>query len=99
MISIFPFELKKLLQRKAAFGAFIIFLLAIFGLFYQHFFVGQISGYSADKIHGREAVAINRRIAEKYSGDLSEERVTNIIKNYVNPPAGRPPIFDVFSYY
>lgn len=71
-------------------GAFIIFLLAIFGLFYQHFFVGQISGYSADKIHGREAVAINRRIAEKYSGDLSEERVTNIIKNHVNPPAGRP---------
>lgn len=99
MISIFPFELKKLLQRKAALGAFIIFLLAIFGLFYQHFFVGQISGYSADKIHGREAVAINRRIAEKYSGDVSEERVTNIIKNYVNPPAGRPPIFDVFSYY
>ncbi|HEO5726952.1 TPA: hypothetical protein ACJSV4_002009, partial [Streptococcus agalactiae] len=76
MISIFPFELKKLLQRKAALGTFIIFLLAIFGLFYQHFFVGQISGYSADKIHGREAVAINRRIAEKYSGDLSEERVT-----------------------
>ncbi|HFH8844059.1 TPA: hypothetical protein ACGNUV_000059 [Streptococcus agalactiae] len=40
MISIFPFELKKLLQRKAALGTFIIFLLAIFGLFYQHFFVG-----------------------------------------------------------
>lgn len=75
-------------------GTFIIFLLAIFGLFYQHFFVGQISGYSADKIHGREAVAINRRIAEKYSGDLSEERVTNIIKNYVNPPAG--PLYLMF---
>ncbi|WP_159797120.1 ABC transporter permease subunit [Streptococcus halichoeri] len=99
MLSIFPFELKKLLQRKVVLGTFIILLLSIFGLFWQHFFVGQISGYSADKVHGREAVAINRRIAEKYSGDLSEERVTNIIKNYTNPPAGRPPIFDVFSYY
>lgn len=34
MISIFPFELKKLLQRKAAFGAFIIFLLAILPAFF-----------------------------------------------------------------
>ncbi|HEO4554760.1 TPA: hypothetical protein VAZ94_000064 [Streptococcus agalactiae] len=42
MISIFPFELKKLLQRKAALGAFIIFLLAIFGLFYQHFLLGKL---------------------------------------------------------
>ncbi|WP_159583620.1 ABC transporter permease subunit [Streptococcus halichoeri] len=99
MLSIFPFELKKLLQRKVVLGVFTILLLSMFGLFWQHFFVGQISGYSADKVHGREAVAINRRIAEKYSGDLSEERVTNIIKNYTNPPAGRPPIFDVFSYY
>lgn len=101
MISIFPFELKKLLQRKAALGAFIILLIAILGLFYQYFFVGQISGYSTNKVHGRDAVAINRRIAESHSGALTDNLANRIFNDYAKeqPTLKKKGVFNVGNYY
>lgn len=37
MASLIPFEFKKLLRRQSVFGAIVVVLLAIGGLFYQHF--------------------------------------------------------------
>lgn len=50
--------------------------------FYQHFFNGQISGSSADQVHGRAAVAINQQIAEKHTGYLSDDLISRILNDY-----------------
>ncbi|HEL1104862.1 TPA: hypothetical protein TVG23_001730, partial [Streptococcus equi subsp. zooepidemicus] len=95
MKALLPFELKKLIGKKSVLGMFIVVLLAILGLFYINFFNGQISGYSMDKIHGRDAVEINKQFAEKHTGQLSNELLIRTIKDYTLDVGAKNPVFNV----
>ncbi|HEK9311047.1 TPA: hypothetical protein SUP14_000979, partial [Streptococcus equi subsp. equi] len=99
MKALLPFELKKLIRTKSVLGMFIVSLLAIFGLFYINFFNGQISGSSIDKIHGRDAVEINKRFAEEHTGQLSNELLIRTIKDYTLGGSSKNPVFNVYGYY
>lgn len=101
MKSILGFELTKLLRKKSAFGAVIVALLALVGLFYTNFFVGQISGYSSDKVNGQKAVAINRQIAEEHSGYLSDGLISSILNDYAKnqPDLKKKGVYSVVSHY
>ncbi|HEL0443621.1 TPA: hypothetical protein TVS37_001391 [Streptococcus equi subsp. zooepidemicus] len=99
MKALLPFELKKLIGKKSVLGMFIVSLLAIFGLFYINFFNGQISGSSIDKIHGRDAVEINKRFAEEHTGQLSNELLIRTIKDYTLGVSSKNPVFNVYGYY
>ncbi|HEK9098580.1 membrane protein [Streptococcus equi subsp. zooepidemicus Sz16] len=99
MKALLPFELKKLIGKKSVLGMFIVVLLAILGLFYINFFNGQISGYSMDKIHGRDAVEINKQFAEKHTGQLSNELLIRTIKDYTLDVGAKNPVFNVYGYY
>ncbi|HEK9566118.1 TPA: hypothetical protein SU065_000794 [Streptococcus equi subsp. equi] len=99
MKALLPFELKKLIRTKSVLGMFIVSLLAIFGLFYINFFNGQISGSSIDKIHGRDAVEINKRFAEEHTGQLSNELLIRTIKDYTLGGSSKNTVFNVYGYY
>lgn len=99
MKSLLPFELKKLIGKKAVLVAFIATLLAIFGLFYTNFFIGQISGSSIDKIRGRDAVEINKQFAEEHTGQLSNDLLIRTIKDYTLGVEGEDSVFNVYGYY
>ncbi|HEL1352520.1 TPA: hypothetical protein TVS08_001895 [Streptococcus equi subsp. zooepidemicus] len=99
MKALLPFELKKLIRTKSVLGMFIVSLLAIFGLFYINFFNGQISGSSIDKIHGRDAVEINKQFAEEHTGQLSNELLIRTIKDYTLDVGAKNPVFNVYGYY
>lgn len=99
MLALLPFELKKLIRKKSVLGMFLATLLAIFGLFYINFFNGQISGYSVDKIHGRDVVEINKQFAEEHTGQLSNDLLVRTIKDYSLDVESNNPTFNVFGYY
>ena len=83
MIALVPFELKKLLKKKSVLGAVLAIMLVLAGLFYANFFNdGQISGSSADRIHGKQAVVIKQKIAEDHTGYLSDELMDKIVNDY-----------------
>ncbi|HEM5173997.1 hypothetical protein [Streptococcus suis] len=101
MRTILSFELTKLLCKKSALGAVTVALLALLGLFYTNFFVGQISGYSADKVNGKAAVAINRQIAEEHTGYLSDDLMSRILNDYAKnqPDLKKKGVYSVVSHY
>lgn len=99
MIAILPFELKKLILKKSVLAAFLATLLVIFGLFYINFFNGQISGYSVDKIHGRDAVEINKQFAKEHTGQLSNDLLLRTIKDYSLAVESKNSTFNVLGYY
>lgn len=101
MRTILSFELTKLLRKKSALGAVTVALLALLGLFYMNFFVGQISGYSSDKVNGSAAVAINRQIAEEHSGYLSDSLMSSILNDYAKNQLDfkKKGIYSVVSHY
>lgn len=101
MRTILSFELTKLLRKKSALGAVTVALLALLGLFYTNFFVGQISGYSSDKVNGKAAVAINRQIAEEHSGYLSDDLISSLLNDYAKnqPDLKKKGVYSVISHY
>lgn len=101
MRTILFFELTKLLRKKSALGAVTVALLALLGLFYTNFFVGQISGYSSDKVNGKAAVAINRQIAEEHTGYLSDDLMSRILNDYAKnqPDLKKKGVYNVVSHY
>lgn len=101
MRTILSFELNKLLRKKSALGAVTVALLALLGLFYTNFFVGQISGYSSDKVNGKAAVAINRQIAEEHTGYLSDDLMSRILNDYAKnqPDLKKKGVYSVISHY
>ena len=101
MRTILSFELTKLLCKKSALGAVTVALLALLGLFYTNFFVGQISGYSSDKVNGKAAVAINRQIAEEHTGYLSDDLMSRILNDYAKnqPDLKKKGVYSVVSHY
>ena len=102
MIALVPFELKKLLIKKSVLGAVLAIMLVLAGLFYANFFNdGQISGSSADRIHGKQAVVIKQKIAEEHTGYLSDELMDKIVNDYAAnmPYFKQNDLYDMFSWY
>lgn len=102
MRTILSFELTKLLRKKSALGAVTVALLALLGLFYMHFFWSHISnGYHGATVKGKEAVAINRQIAEEHSGYLSDDLISSILNDYAKnqPDLKKKGVYSVVSHY
>ncbi|MCK1160101.1 hypothetical protein MX022_05920 [Streptococcus uberis] len=81
-MKLLKYELKKLLQFKVTMGILAVFTIILFGLFSTSFFSGQISGYSSNPIHGKEAAMINKEIAESHSGYLTDDLIRDIFDDY-----------------
>lgn len=83
MMSLIPFELKKLLKKKSVLGAFIVLLLGLSGLFYMYFLKSPIAQVSNTRVSGYEAVELNQKIAEKHTGILTDDLVNQIFQDYI----------------
>lgn len=74
------FEIKKLINNKAAIGGVIIAILILGGIISTFFIGSQLEGgSSSDPIHGRQAIMLNQKIAEQHTGPLTDDRIEKII--------------------
>ena len=80
---LYKMELFKLFQNKI----FKIGMLATTGLLFLYFWFAEVGGEIATvdgKFYsGYEAVQMNRKITEEFEGDLTDEKVNQIIENMV----------------
>ncbi|GGE29072.1 ABC transporter permease subunit [Streptococcus himalayensis] len=83
MMSLVPFELKKLLKKKSVLGALVVLLLGLSGLFYMYFLKSPIAGGSNGRVSGHAAVELNQKIAEKHTGFLTDDLVNQIFQDYI----------------
>lgn len=95
------FEIRKLLKKGSSFGGILVVFIILLGLLYGLFFKGQLSGYSSDKIKGRDSIVLNANIANRYSGSLSDEKIETIITDFVKNSTEykKNGFFDIFSWY
>ena len=81
---LYKMELFKLFQNKI----FKIGMLAATGLLFLYFWFAEVGGEIATvdgKFYsGYEAVQMNRKITEEFEGDLTDEKVNQIIEKYLN---------------
>lgn len=73
------FEIKKLINNKAAIGGIIIAIIMLVGIIDTFFIGSQLGGVSSDPIHGRQAIMLNQKIAEQHTGTLTNDRIEKII--------------------
>ena len=82
---LYKMELFKLFQNKI----FKIGMLATTGLLFLYFWFaevgGEISTVDGKFYSGYEAVQMNRKIMEEFEGDLTDEKVNQIIEKYGLP--------------
>lgn len=82
---LYKMELFKLFQNKI----FKIGMLAATGLLFLYFWFAEVGGEIATvdgKFYsGYEAVQMNRKITEEFEGDLTDEKVNQIIEKYGLP--------------
>lgn len=99
-MKLLKYELKKLLQFKVTMGILAVFTIILFGLFSTSFFSGQISGYSSNPIHGKEAAMINKEIAESHSGYLTDDLIRDIFDDYARrqPELKKKGVYNVFEH-
>lgn len=100
MISLIPFELKKIFKKKSSFIAIIIAFLILLALSYPSFYNNQVTGSSSDPDYGRAAIAQNRRIAEEHTGYLTDELVNRITNDYAQHIGDfkKRRFYDIFSF-
>lgn len=79
MLSMTKFEVKKLIKNKSTMGAIIVALVLFYGIFFIFFLQSQLVGSSKDPIHGQKAISLNNKIANSYSGPLTDKRINDII--------------------
>lgn len=82
---LYKMELFKLFQNKI----FKIGMLATTGLLFLYFWFaevgGEISTVDGKFYSGYEAVQMNRKITEEFEGDLTDEKMNQIIEKYGLP--------------
>ena len=82
---LYKMELFKLFQNKI----FKIGMLAATGLLFLYFWFAEVGGEIATIdgkfYYGYEAVQMNRKITEEFEGDLTDEKVNQIIEKYGLP--------------
>lgn len=100
MISLIPFELKKIFKKKSSFIAIIIAFLILLALSYPSFYNNQVTGSSSDPDYGPAAIAQNRRIAEEHTGYLTDELVNRITNDYAQNIGDfkKRRFYDIFSF-
>ncbi len=82
MMRMIGFEFGKILHRKIVYAA--ILMVAVLGI---AMYAGrgpqsQIARKDGVYVEGTQAIAYNRQVAEKYRGELTEERVKEILEEY-----------------
>lgn len=95
------FEIKKLINNKAAIGGIIIAIIMLVGIIDTFFIGSQLSGVSSDPIHGRQAIMLNQKIAEQHTGTLTNDRIEKIIDfraETQNKEYRKKHFMDVFSW-
>ncbi|MCT6893446.1 MAG: ABC transporter permease [Bombilactobacillus mellifer] len=96
------FEIKKLINNKAAIGGVIIAILILGGIISTFFIGSQLEGgSSSDPIHGRQAIMLNQKIAEQHTGPLTDDRIEKIIDfraETQNKEYRKKHFMDVFSW-
>lgn len=100
MFTLIKFELKKLLQTKAAFISMLVAIIVMFGMVNMTFFSGQMSGSKHDPVHGIDAIRINRRIADEHTDYLNENQLTKVLEDYSSnaKELDEKGIYSIFSH-
>ena len=92
------FELRKLFSRRLTQGAFVLVLLLSFVLgfsTYQNKYAFDGAGREGT---GKEAVEIDKAVAEKYAGTLTDEKVQRMLAELV-PKTGEDEINALYIYH
>ncbi|OFI47945.1 hypothetical protein BG262_00025 [Floricoccus penangensis] len=70
MFNIYKFEIKKILKTKLFIGSFVIFLLALTGIYFLSFEVSRLNDNA-------------QQVAKSHEGDFTDEKLNQIIDDYM----------------
>lgn len=70
MFNIYKFEIKKILKTKLFIGSFVIFLLALTGIYFLNFEVSRLNENA-------------QQVAKSHEGDFTDEKLKQIIDDYM----------------
>ncbi|OFI48437.1 hypothetical protein BG261_05810 [Floricoccus tropicus] len=70
MFNIYKFEIKKILKTKLFIGSFVIFLLALTGIYFLNFEVSRLNDNA-------------QQVAKSHEGDFTDEKLKQIIDDYM----------------
>lgn len=103
-MTIFKYELEKIVKNKTFIGACIVLLMTIFAIVYAGFFQSQLSGIKGNStMSGENTVEAKINKANYYAGELTDTKVQTIVKDYLQDFQERKGeeklLFDIFPWY
>lgn len=101
-MQILKFEFLKIIKNKSVIGAGIVLLLSISAVLFIGFFYSQLSSSNHSSISGRTMVERNLDFANKYKGELTDQKVKAIVSDYLevyqDKVRDNAQIFDYFQW-
>lgn len=101
MLQLIKYEIQKVLVNKAVLGAFVVFLVVLGGIFKIYLVDSRMHSNLNGDISRNEAIQKNIAFATKYEGDLTEQKIHDIMVDYSEERAKNPDsdLFNMYSYY
>ncbi|MCD5000862.1 ABC transporter permease [Enterococcus saccharolyticus] len=103
-MTVFLFELKKIRQNKTFIGACLAMSLVFLGIIYINVWSSQMTGIpGVIPYTKRESIEKNLQIANRYAGEISDEKIEAIVNDYLvlfqENRKNDIQFFDIYSYY
>lgn len=83
MMKLTQFELSKIGKNRTVMGALVVSLFILFGIFYVGYHYSQENFSARDNVEAGYPAKLDKSIKEKYSGDLTDEKVKEIVSDYM----------------
>lgn len=93
MINLISYEFEKIAKKPIVISTFVLLFIINLLLFYSYSVKGEMAFDNGKKLRGLEAVAFDKSVATKYEGELTDQKVREILNVY-----GNSKINDVTGY-
>ncbi|CQR24098.1 membrane protein [Streptococcus varani] len=102
MMKLTKFELTKIFKNRTVIGALVVSVFLLLGIFYVGYYYSQENMAGRHNVEAGYPAKLERVIKEKYTGDLTDEKVEMIISDYINfwqDEQGESLVFYPFYWY
>lgn len=84
MLQLTKFEWIKILKNRTLIGALVVTSFLLFGIFYVRYYQSQSNYAVREMVPEGNTTRIERLVEEKYSGDLTDEKVQLIVSDFMD---------------
>lgn len=84
MLQLTKFEWIKILKNRTLIGALVVTSFLLFGIFYVRYYQSQSNYAVREMVSEGYTTRIERLVEEKYSGDLTDEKVQLIVSDFMD---------------